>query len=231
MDHEKATGLVALDLSKAFDTIDHFILLNKLRNIGCNDKAINFFKNYLNNRSQVTKVNNQISDTNQIICGVPQGSVLGPLLFTIYINDLPEVLKFCKINMFADDTSIYKSGKNPEEIEVGLNADLINIQEWLVANKLCLNVEKTNFMVISSSKTAHRFKNTEVILDDTAIAKKNHIKILGVTLNNTLTWDLHAELLANKIRPMARALLRSTKYMDMDTKKILYNATIASRLN
>ena len=119
--------------------------------------ALKIFADYLKNYTQVTKIENHISKKCGVTCGVPQGSVLGSLLFSIYINDLTDVLNFCKINMFADDTSIYNSSSEPDEIEVGLNADLINIQEWLLQNKLCLNVDKTNFMMVSSPKIANKF--------------------------------------------------------------------------
>ena len=118
------TGAVFIDLSKAFDTVDHEILVRKLKSIGVSTQVEKWFVSYLNNRHQVTSIENCLSPSHEVRVGVPQGSILGPLLFLIYINDLPHCLEYCKVVMYADDTVLYYSGKSCHEIESHLNADL-----------------------------------------------------------------------------------------------------------
>ena len=131
MDKGEMTGMVTIDLQKAFDTVDHSILLDKLRLNGLDQHACEWFQNYLSDRVQCTVVNGVESSPQRIKCGVPQGSNLGPLLFMIYINDLPNCLNNCDVSLYADDTCIYYSSKTPVDIEYNLNDDLSHISHWL----------------------------------------------------------------------------------------------------
>ena len=112
LDNKKITGAVSIDLRKAFDTVDHTILQEKLKSIGFSTSVLEWFISYLSNRTQVTTINNSMSTPKPVTVGVPQGSILGPLLFLIYINDLPECLKHCKSILHADDTLLYYSADN-----------------------------------------------------------------------------------------------------------------------
>ena len=146
LDEKESTLAVFLDLSKAFDTIDHNILLNKLEFYGIRGKALDWCKNYLTDRKQYVHYRNKNSSSERIECGVPQGSVLGPLLFIIYTNDLPDSLNGAKSILFADDTTIYISFNNISNLYRDMNIELDNITDWFRANKLSLNVTKTNYM-------------------------------------------------------------------------------------
>ena len=138
---------IFLDLSKAFDTVNHSILLSKLLSYGIQKPHIDWFKSYLNKRKQRVFVNGNISDTMPITSGVPKGSILGPLLFFIYINDFTQSSDFFSMRLFADDTSLTASAKNIDELLFQINTELPNIYDWLCANKLTLNLRKTKYLI------------------------------------------------------------------------------------
>ena len=152
---------VYLTLKKAFDTVDHDILLKKLELYGIKGQALNLLRSYLPNRHQKCQVGNSVSSEHLIKCGVPQGSILGPLLFLLYINDLPECLKSTRPRLFADDTNLTASGPSITDIENAVNSDLENLKNWLIANKLSLNVTKTEFMLIGSPQMIRSTSNSQ----------------------------------------------------------------------
>ena len=131
------TGMVLLDLQKAFDTVDHSILLSKLKAIGLLKPAVNWFRAYLSDRLQRVEIGDVISSPAKVICGVPQGSILGPLLFLLYVNDMPSAVK-CKLLLYADDSALLVSGKDVDVIQQILSSELQSIKEWLIDNKLSL---------------------------------------------------------------------------------------------
>ena len=145
------TGAIFLDLKKAFDTVNTVILQEKLRAIGFHGTELQWFDNYFTNRTQVVSANGAVSTTLPISCGVPQGSILGPLLFTLYVNDLSSVAVHGNVVLYADDTAIFVSGKNIEDIQGKLNSELEHISAWLYANKLTLNAKKTQCFSVQTS--------------------------------------------------------------------------------
>ena len=159
-------AVVFLDLKKAFDTVDHNILISKLSAYGIRGTSIEWFKSYLSERNQKCFINGSLSSNRVLSCGIPQGTILGPLLFLLYINDLPNCLMHSQPRMYADDTHLTLAGNSVDSIELNLNEDLASISEWLTANKLTLNKSKTEFMIIgsrqrevliSSAQNARRF--------------------------------------------------------------------------
>ena len=140
------TGAVFLDLSKAFDIIDHCLLKIKLTALGVRGRALAWFDNYLSGRTQSVSVNGTYSDTSDLLLGVPQGYVLGPLLFIVFINDLPSVVHRCKIVFYADDTALFFAGRNIQTIQSALQEDLNAMGEWFSLNRLLVNCDKTNVM-------------------------------------------------------------------------------------
>ena len=138
---------IFLDFAKAFDTVNHSILLQKLNHYGIRGNALSLIESYLKDREQCVQVNNAISDFEIIKHGVPQGSILGPLLFLLYINDIAESSRILDFYLFADDTTIFHSDKDPRKLEQTLNTELSHVSKWLIANKLSLNVGKSNFLL------------------------------------------------------------------------------------
>ena len=144
----EANAVVFLDLKKAFDTVNHNILLSKMNLYGIQGIALDWIGSYLTNRTQRCLVNGSLSRICSLECGVPQGTILGPLLFLIYINDLPNCLTSCQPRMYADDTHITYADVDVKAIQLNLNHDFSNLNKWLISNKLTLNTAKTEFMLI-----------------------------------------------------------------------------------
>ena len=148
MDVKLFTCAIFLDLKKAFDTINHSILLKKLNHYGIRGIINDWFSSYLLGRSQVTEIDSNLSTINKISCGVPQGSVLGPLLFLIYINDFHNSSEKLSFYLFADDTNLLYADKNLKSLEkIMVNNELVRVSDWLNANKLTLNAKKSNFVI------------------------------------------------------------------------------------
>ena len=150
IDENRFIRVVFLDLRKTFNTVDHGILLQKLSKYGLADNAVLWFENYLNSRQQCTKVSGCKSSLLYIKCGVPQGSILGPLLFILYINDLQDYLGDSRINLYADDTALYVTADPYIELILTLQVEISIVEQWLFANKLTLNTKKTKVMLFGT---------------------------------------------------------------------------------
>lgn len=193
LDKNMYTASIFMDLSKAFDTIDHNILLQKLYHYGFRGVAYNWFSDYLTNRKQFVSYNNVTSSYENVKCGVPQGSILGPLLFILYMNDICTTSNKLSFILFADDTTVFHSNSNIKDLCKIMNEELKEVVNWFKCNKLSLNAAKTNFMIIG---TPHQTQNindsdTNIFLDGCKLIKVCNAKFLGIILDENLTWKPH----------------------------------------
>ena len=215
--------MIFLDLKKAFDTVDHQILLSKLNYYGIHGKSFKWFQSYLENRTQKCSVNGSLSNSYSLTCGVPQGTILGPLLFLLYINDLPNCLSNCKPRMYADDTHLTYAGSNLENVQFCLNEDLANVFNWLQANKLTLNMTKTEFMLIGSRQRLNTLTASPTItMNNTQVSQVTTTKSLGVIIDDKLDWHSHIEKLTKKIASGIGALKRIRHLIPASTLHLVY---------
>lgn len=230
LENNESMLAVFLDLSKAFDTINHSLLLSKLEFYGIRGVAYDWFKCYLSNRSQYVVYNNETSSMLPITCGVPQGSILGPLLFIIYMNDLPDCLEKLKSILFADDTSLYHSDNDINRLYEDTNTELDLIQDWFRANQLSLNTNKTNYMLFSYKKTTNMSQYI-VKVGDKIIEKSTCVKFLGFHVDDKLTWQEHINIIKSKLASSIYAMNRIKKIIPTTYKRTLYFTLVYPYLN
>jgi hypothetical protein len=180
MDNGTITGAAFLDLTKAFDKVNHSILVRKLSTLGLDNVTRDWFESFISNRSQVTCCNNANYNTASIFIGVAQASILGPLLFIIYMNDLTDLIQFCNITLYADDTVLYIASKSISEIESKLNSDLRRVCSWMRENRLTLNAKKSKFMLIGSNARLCKVDSIEIFADDSALDEVQYFLYLAI---------------------------------------------------
>ena len=198
MDDGKIIGSVFLDFKKAFDLVDHEILLYKLKLHHFTDKACELFNSYLNGRFQVIKNGPVVSEMQPLSSGVPQGSILGPILFLLYVNDLPLNLQ-SNINIYADDATLYKSSKSLSEINELLQNDLSKIDTWSKNNNMILNPKKTTCMVIGSKKRLKNIPELPLKVLNNKIENVSVQRVLGLYIDNLLCWKTHVDKVCSKV--------------------------------
>ena len=216
------------DRTKAFDTVDHYILEQKLNNYGIRESALKWFTSYLRDRSHYVKIGSYTSEKVEATLGVPQGSILGPLLFIIYTNDFTNLLDSARVVQFADDTSIILSHKNPVNLTQKANDTLNLIYNWLNANKLCLNIEKSSFLIITNKKQPIF---TDIGINGIPIHRVRKCKILGVLLDDQLKFTNHIQYVANKIARISYVLHQLNSFIPNRTLKTIYHALAYPHLN
>ena len=212
---------IFIDVKKAFDTVNHSILLHKLEHYGIRGIPLQWFHSYLSNRKQYVSVNGCSSDELNIIHGVPQGSVLGPLLFLIFINDSPNIPKHLTFYLFADDTNIYYESSNLLHIKKIVNRELRKVCKWHEANRLALNIDKTNSVIFQSQQ--RKITNQIVLrISRKKINQETCVKFLGVLLDSNLSWKSDLTELSKKLARTTGLFYKIRHYTPMDTLILLY---------
>jgi hypothetical protein len=228
IDSSKYTLGVFIDLKKAFDTINHSILLKKLERYGIRGIANDWIASYLVNRFQFTSIENIESEKQLITCGVPQGSVLGPSLFLLYVNDMPNASKVLKAILFADDTNLFYSGNNIKNMCDVVSKELMHLNQWFIVNKLSLNVSKTNFMIFSNRNVAGDYR---IKIDGSNIERVFVTKFLGVHIDAKLSWKNHIDSIKTKISKNVSIMYRVKYLLDSKALYALYCSLILPYLN
>jgi len=220
--------VVYLDFSKAFDTVSHEILLAKLDHVGVRGVGNSWFRSFLSNRRQYVHVNDCDSSMEYVQFGVAQGSVLGPLLFILYINDMANVFHNLKCIHYADDTTLHYANNNIDDVVRVVNDELSRVDSWLISNKLSVNFKKTSYMTISNSSNVI---NIPIHLRNVRIAPCDHTKLLGVVVDNNLNFHRHVDHITSKLSRSIGVLNRISNLMPNNVIRKLYFSMLYPYLN
>ena len=232
MDNKKVSIMVLLDMSKAFDSIRHDILLSKLQNLDFSQGALNWFQSYLSNRQQCVRIGDAVSKVLPLEFGVPQGSILGPVLFTIYVNDLLSVPKRCLSASYVDDCKLYLSF-SPAELPtsiLALNEDLTRISQWCCKNSLLINPDKTKVLAVGLPQLLKKLSSFSITLFDKEITPVPVVKDLGVLLDTRLSYNQHITEIASKCLFKLYQINRIKHLLDRKTLLLLINSFVFSKL-
>ena len=224
---EFALGLY-LDIKKAFETVNIRLLLNKLYKYGIRNKSLKIITSYLHERTQQVKIRNSCSSFRNITMGVPQGSILGPILFIIYLNDLPKISDEMTCLSYADDTAIIFKNKSSSHLQVTVDKLLLRISDWFNANFLSLNVTKTYTQHYTTRSSDFKLK---VSINNIAVEEKANLKYLGVVIDKSLKFTKHIANISNVISRNIGIIARVRYFLDKRTAHILYNSLILPYLN
>ena len=226
MNNSNVTAAVFIDLRKAFDTVDHSILLKKLEKFGIKNEIFMCCKNYLSNRKQKTLVNGINSEYLDVSCGVPQGSVLGPLFFIIYVNDIVNRIGVNNIKLYADDTVIFCEGDEETLLKNNLQYLLNIFSCWCRENKLSINAEKTKFVCFGTKQRVKRYRDLKLSLLDTFIQQVPSYKYLGITLECSINFKLQIQQTMNKVSHKLYILSKIRQFLTVKSSILIYKTMI-----
>lgn len=221
---------VFVDLRKAFDTISPAILLEKLSDVGVSGKALEILTSYLQDRTQIVKIGHNLSYPCSVTYGVPQGSILGPLLFLIYINNVHQIGLKGDISLYADDTSLFYSGHSTESIIPDIQRDLNLLNDWFKLNLLTINTSKTNY-VIFAAKNKIINNNIQLTINGQTIQRKTKETYLGLILDNYLNWKPQIKKLKSKLTSLTGTIRCIARNLPRKVKYIIYNSLVKPHLD
>ena len=224
LDSKKQVGAVLTDLSKAFDCLNHDLLIAKFEAYGFNTQALIFIQDYLSNRSQRTKINSEYSSYRDIKYGVPQGSILGPLLFNIFLNDIFFFVNDSNITNYADDNTPYAAEDSVEKLLETLERETNIVIEWFKVNEMKSNSDKCHLIIVNN-------QDNNIKIGNDIITSKTSVKLLGVTIDNKLNFNEHVDNICKKANNKLHALARIAKYLNPDKLRILMKTFIESQFN
>ena len=221
------TCVLYLDLKKAFDTVSVQILLKKIHLMGIRGSLYKIIESYLNSRYQTTKINNVLSRKEKVVTGVPQGSILGPLLFILYINDMPKISELGNFYIFADDTAVMVKAGSADQLQSKINQLLPNIAVWFQANRLTLNATKSNYQIFSRNKVGE----LNIMLQNELIERKACVRYLGVYIDENLKWHSHIAHVVSTISRNLGIMGRAKYLLASRDLMLLYNSLILPHLS
>ena len=221
------TFVLYLDLKKAFDTVNSDVLLKKIFHIGIRGNLYSILRSYLTDRKQKTVVHSYSSDETKVELGVPQGSILGPLLFILYINDISNITDLANFYLFADDTAIVIRAPNLTELQAKLHWLLPLVATWFQCNRLSLNTTKTFYQIFSRTPT----NDLRVVINNTKIERKSTVKYLGILIDDNLKWDSHINNVSKILSRNLGVISRAKFFLSSNYLLLLYNALILPYLN
>lgn len=227
-EEKKVISSVFLDLKKAFDTIDRTILLDKLKHAGIRGNSYRLLESYLGDRTQCVDINGVISELRRIDIGVPQGSVLGPLLFLIYINDMAKLPLKGTLLLFADDSSLFYPGVNVSENIEDMKFDLNLISEYMITNKMTLNIAKTQY--VNFRPPNKKIPRTQLDFQGQIIEEASAVKYLGIIINNNLNWNEHIGHIIKKISPAIGIIGKFRNKIPTNVLRMIYHSLVQSHL-
>ena len=222
-----------MDLSKASDTLDHSILISKLEYYGLGDNSVNLILSYLANRKQYISLNGHDSSLLNITTGLPQGSILGPLLFIIYLNDLCTISPYLDFICYADDTTLLfnldRLLDDPLDFEINdfINEELKKVETWLAVNKLSLNVQKTKYIIFRKGGREYAL---DIKINNQPVERVHSFNFLGLIISYNLKWDEHIDRLKNKLTQTTGMLHRIKKTLPASIMKTIYDSLFLSRI-
>ena len=222
-DDKKYTCMILLDLKKAFDTVNHNTLLKKLETYGIRGNILQLLESYLHKRNQYVFVNNVMSNNQEVKCGIPQGSTLGPTLFSLHINDIASASNF-EVRLFADDTALMMQNKNPSKLQEKIKKKLINVELFLRKNKLTLSCDKTTCITFGPGKNC--LKAFKLTMNDKPLKQSTVAKYLGIFIDDKLSWAHHVQCLCEKISQKTEIFYKIRIYRSKKSLVSLYYSFI-----